>query len=503
MVLKEGYKQMAKNVDVIIAGSGAAGLYGALNLPHDMKVLVLSKKELTLCNSSLAQGGIAGVYKPVDDDNIELHRRDTFIAGKNKNDPKAVDILVRHAAHEIEALIKAGVDFDRKEDGELDRTLEGGHSRRRIFHHKDATGAEIVKKLLAKVQELDNVTIKEKAMMAGLKRTKTGFSVNVLSLPDSYETWNCHFLILATGGIGRIYAFTTNSAIATGDGIAFAKKIGAEISHLSWIQFHPTAFNDHKTRECFLVSESVRGEGAYLLNCNHERFMQNYDDRLELAPRDVVSDAIMKESHKTHSDNFYLDIRYKGEDYLKKRFPMIYENLLERGYDMAKDYIPVYPCQHYLMGGIKVDENSETTIPGMYACGECSCTGVHGGNRLASNSLLEALVFSRQAALDIAKKREDAPKDFETADFTVKLPADEVPSGIKTKVRGILQKSYFVEKHVDNAKVGLKEVNELEDLLDNGNFIPDEAYVEDMAAVTCAGIILKEVVNGETPRDFK
>lgn len=489
---------MANKYDVIVVGSGSAGLYGTMNLPSDMKVLVLSKKDLTLCNSSLAQGGIAGVYKPTDDDTTEKHKEDTFIAGKQKNNPETVDILVKQAAHEIDTLIKIGVDFDKNESGELDRTLEGGHSRRRIFHHADATGAEIVKKLLEKVQTLPNVTIKDNSVMCGLKKTSTGFSINVVR-NDVYTAYHCHYLILATGGIGRIYAFTTNSAIATGDGIAFAHNIGAEISHLSWIQFHPTAFNDHKTRECFLVSESVRGEGAYLLNNKKERFMQKYDKRLELAPRDVVSHAIMEESHATNSDNFYIDIRYKGEEYLKHRFPMIYENLLERGYDMSKDYIPIFPCQHYLMGGIKVDRNSETTIKNMYACGECSCTGVHGGNRLASNSLLEALVFSRQAALDIAKKKDSTPKDFEEADFNFAPDAKHIPTGIKTAVRGILQRSYFVEKHLDEAVSGLEKIKELEKTILGGNYIPAEDYVESMAAVVCAKIILQEVVNGETP----
>jgi L-aspartate oxidase len=304
---------------------------------------------------------------------------------------------------------------------------------------------------------------------------------------------------MASGGIGRIYAFTTNSAIATGDGIAFAHDIGAKIEHLSWIQFHPTAFNDHKTRECFLVSESVRGEGAYLLNCNKERFMHNYDERLELAPRDVVSKCIMEESRKTGSDNFYLDIRYKGEDYLKNRFPMIYENLLERGYNMSTDYIPIYPCQHYLMGGIKVDANSESSVKNLYACGECSCTGVHGGNRLASNSLLEALVFSRQAALDIASKRDKAGSCYEDYDFSIAGEKERVPAGIKTRVRSILQESYFVETHMENAKRGLEEILELEKVIDEGDFITDQSFVEDMAAVKCAKIILTEVINGETP----
>ena len=203
--------------------------------------------------------------------------------------------------------------------------------------------------------------------------------------------YNSHFCILATGGIGRVYKYTTNSAIATGDGVTFAYNLGVNIKNLNYIQFHPTAFNNKETRECFLISEAVRGEGAYLRNFEGERFMKDYDNRLELAPRDVVSHSIILETKKTGSDKFYLDITHKDGEFLKKRFPMIYKNLLEQGFDLTKDQIPIYPCQHYLMGGIEVNGDSKTVVDGLYACGECSCTGVHGNNRLASNSLLEAL----------------------------------------------------------------------------------------------------------------
>ena len=213
----------------------------------------------------------------------------------------------------IDSLLKLGADFDRKPDGSLHRTLEGGHCRHRIFHHKDTTGEEIVRTLMRKVKTLPNVTILESAMMVGLQKTSTGFSVNVRK-DDAFTIYNSHFVLLATGGIGRMYAYTTNSKIATGDGIAFAHDLGAKILNLHLIQFHPTAFNDHHTRECFLISEAVRGEGAYLLNCNKERFMDRYDERLELAPRDVVSHAIIEEKIRTGSDNFFLDISYKDSD---------------------------------------------------------------------------------------------------------------------------------------------------------------------------------------------
>uniref|UniRef100_UPI00260045B8 FAD-binding protein n=1 Tax=Ruminococcus sp. TaxID=41978 RepID=UPI00260045B8 len=286
---------MSKNYDVIIAGCGAAGLYAAINLPSELNILILCKRDLPLCNSSLAQGGIAGVYNSPGD-NIQYHQNDTLIAGSFKNNVEAVHTLVSEAAQDIEHIIKLGVEFDKNPDGTYHRTLEGGHSHHRIFHHADATGKEITSTLLENVQQLSNVTIMENTMMCSVKQTKTGYSALLKLADDSYETCNCHFMIMATGGIGRVYQFTTNSAIATGDGITFAYEMGAKIKNLSYVQFHPTAFNNRATRECFLISEAVRGEGAYLLNCHKERFMHNYDERLELAPRDVVSHAIILES---------------------------------------------------------------------------------------------------------------------------------------------------------------------------------------------------------------
>jgi L-aspartate oxidase len=417
-----------------------------------------------------------------------------MVAGGFQNNPETVHLLTTHAAHEIETILQFGVDFDRTADGELHRTLEGGHSRHRIFHHKDATGAEILDKLIKKVKTLPNVTILEYAMMVDMKKTDTGFSVNVLQEGNTTE-YNSHFMLLATGGIGRVYGFTTNSKIATGDGIAFAYENGAEIRNLHLIQFHPTAFNNHHTRECFLVSEAVRGEGAHLLNCHKERFMDRYDDRLELAPRDVVSHAIIMESRATNSDEFYLDISHKDPEFVRNRFPMIYENVLEQGYDMTKEPIPIFPCQHYLMGGIQVDCNSETTVPNLYAAGECSHTGVHGNNRLASNSLLEALVFSRQAALDIAKKLPEAPKTYTDGNFTAPTAPQKLPKGLRTEIRKIMQENYFVIPNKEKLPEGLKRITEIREQLLHGNYEMNADYVEAKSLATVAYIILNEVLN--------
>ena len=450
------------NYDVIIAGGGAAGLYAAINLPSE--------------------------------DKTSLHENDTYIAGGFQNNHKTVHMLVEEAAQDIARIIELGVEFDRKEDGDYHRTLEGGHSRRRIFHHKDATGREIADKLLAYVQTLPNVDIRENTLLCDVKKTNTGFSALTLH-EGQYETHNSHFFIMATGGIGRVYDFTTNSAIATGDGIMFAYHLGAMIRGLSLIQFHPTAFNNRHTRECFLISEAVRGEGAYLLNCDGERFMQRYDDRLELAPRDVVSNAIVLESRRTGSDEFYLDITHKDPEFIRNRFPMIYQNLLDQGYDMTRDRIPIYPCQHYLMGGIAVNSDSRTRVPGLYACGECSNTGVHGNNRLASNSLLEALVFSRHAAQDIAKKMAHlAEKRFTEAEFDLHRDAPPVPHGIRTQLRHILQESYFVKPDAQKIQENFSRVCEILNDLDDGNYQINSDYVEARSTATIAFLILNEAL---------
>lgn len=483
---------MQKNYDIIIAGTGAAGLYTAINLPSDMKILLLSKRELKLCNSALAQGGIAGVYNSPED-NIQFHQNDTMIAGGFKNNTETVHILVSEAADNINKLIDMGVDFDKTPDGELHRTLEGGHSRHRIFHHKDATGFEIVSKLLDKVKSMANVDIMENTYMSALKKTSTGFAADTWKNGER-QSFNSHFVMLATGGIGRVYEFTTNSAIATGDGITFAYEMGADIKNLSLVQFHPTAFNNKNTRECFLISEAVRGEGAYLLNKNGERFMHNYDDRLELAPRDVVSHAIILESRKTGSADFYLDISEKDSEFLKDRFPMIYKNLLEQGFDLTKDKIPVFPCQHYLMGGINVDSYARTAIENLYAAGECAHTGVHGNNRLASNSLLEALVFSRRAAQDIAEKRMSIPDGFEDYVFEEQTGAVPIPHGFRTEIRHIMQSSYFVIPDKKAAVEGFERVKEIKKELTDNNYIINPDYIEAKSLATVAYLILKEVI---------
>lgn len=479
--------------DVIIIGSGVSGMYCALNLNRALKILMISKKELTLCNSALAQGGVAAVMNPKDDD-YSLHIRDTLIAGGYKNDMNNLKILVEQGPTDVKNLIKYGVDFDRNEDGSVNLTLEGGHSRHRIAHHKDSTGFEIVTSLIDQVIKLKNLTIMENSHLLGLEKTNDNFYLDIFK-SGKHHYYTTKAVVLATGGIGRVYDFTTNSAIATGDGIQFAYNLGAKIKHLSYVQFHPTAFADRKNRECFLVSEAVRGEGAYLLNGNKERFMQKYEpERKELAPRDVVSKCMMKEQEAIGSDEFWLDISYKDPEFVKNRFPMIYERVLQKGYDMTKEPIPIYPCQHYLMGGIDVDGNGCTTVKGLYAAGECAHTGVHGMNRLASNSLLEALVFSRLIAEQI-NLTTPAEKDYEPIESGFRNPnGEELPAGLRTEIRHIMQKAYFVVPNYEEAEKGLKRVTEIKEMLDNGNYALTPDFIEAKSVATVAYIILGEVV---------
>lgn len=484
--------RLEKVYDVLIVGSGVAGLYAALNFPPEVKILMLSKKERHQSNSSLAQGGVACVLS-FENDSFDLHIEDTLIAGGRANDLDAVTQLVHEGPNDVRKTIEYGVDYDRDENGNLIKTLEGGHSRRRIVHHKDTSGKELVDKLVLAVEKLPNVTVADETMVTSLTRVKNGFRAEIMS-GDEFKTVYAGYCLLATGGIGRVYKYTTNPSVATGDGIRFAYEMGASIKNLSYVQFHPTAFNGND-REQFLISEAVRGEGAYLLNCNKERFMDRYDSRLELAPRDVVSRAVIMESRRVGSNEFYLDIRYKGEEYLKKRFPGIYEGCLLHGVDISKDLIPVFPCQHYLMGGIEVDLNSRTTLPRLYAAGECSCTGVHGKNRLASNSLLEALVFGRKAA-------EDIMRCINAGFFPVTVPESEpetehsgapLPKGIRTEIREIMQKAYFVIPDEGAIHEGKKRVEAILTRLKNGKFAVNHDYCEAASLATVAYIILSEV----------
>ena len=484
---------MNKEYDVLIVGSGAAGLYAALQFPENVSVLLISKRELTLSNSSLAQGGVAAVLDK-SNDNFKLHIADTLIAGKYKNNLKAIEVLVSEGPKDVLRLKEMGVAFDLDSDGKLQMTLEAGHSRHRIVHHKDSTGRAIVDVRIEQVQTHPNIDICDHTLLYKLESNGRGFEAGMLMADGSSPVAAVHYCIMASGGIGRVYPYTTNSAIATGDGITLAYMLGATIRHLSWIQFHPTAFAAENDRERFLISEAVRGEGAVLLNCDGERFAFKYDERGELAPRDVVSNAIMLESRAKGNEKFYLDITHKDPDFVRQRFPMIYEKCLEENIDITKQWIPVFPCQHYLMGGIDVDLHARTSVDRLYAAGECSHTGVHGANRLASNSLLEALVFSRRAADDIIRKlktENNAP--FEHITDHDDLSGSKMPHGYRTEIRQIMQDCHFVIPKPENVPAGLKRAREILHEILNGGYEINQDFVEARSLATVASIVLEEV----------
>jgi len=381
--------------DVIIVGSGIAGVYTALEIPESYDVAIITKETIDISNSVLAQGGIAVSLDK--EDSPELHFKDTIYAGAGLCDEKSVWVLVNEAADNIKALCKFGVNFDKKSRNELSLTREGAHSKNRIIHAGDTTGKEVCDKLISVVRTRNNVKIKERTFAIDLL-TVDNCCKGIVSYDEDkqeYVLYASNIVICATGGFGQLYTNTTNPDVATGDGLALAYRAGAELMDLEFIQFHPTVLY-HPNNKSFLISEAVRGEGALLKNIKGERFMPRYHELCELAPRDIVSRAIFEEMKITQSDHVYLDITFKGRDYLEQRFPNIYKTCLSYNIDISKEYIPVAPAEHYCMGGIKTDVFGRTKIEGFYACGEAACNGIHGANRLASNSLLEGLVFGHK-----------------------------------------------------------------------------------------------------------
>lgn len=386
--------------DVLIIGAGLAGLYVALNLDENLDVLVLSKSTMTQSNSLLAQGGIAACLN--DNDSFSSHIQDTLKAGSNINVVDAVQTLVTNAPQAIENLIDYGVDFDKDASGNLLSTLEGGHSKKRVLHaNGDATGKIIMDALLNHVKNQKNLSFLENTMAIELIKYNNQIIGAVIIKDHEMMLIHAKSIIIASGGIGALFEKTTNESFATGDGIALANKVNAKLNNLCFIQFHPTAYHSNNEDRTFLISEAVRGEGAYLLNNKQERFMPNYHEDAELAPRDVVSQSIISEMKSTDSDYVYLDIRHKEEDFLKNRFPTIFNYLKADGINMSKDLIKVSPVAHYFVGGISTDLYGQTNINYLYACGEVASTGVHGANRLASNSLLECIVFGKRIASHI------------------------------------------------------------------------------------------------------
>ena len=440
---------MKMEADVVIVGTGAAGLFSALNLPGDKKIIMITKSDLESSDSFLAQGGISVLR---DDEDYDSYFEDTMRAGHYENRKESVDIMIRGSRDVIDKLVGFGVEFEHEqaEDGEFLYTREGAHSKPRILYHKDITGKEITSRLLEQVKRLENVMLYEYTAMTDII-VENGACVGILAErvksdgqaatdPEAADLRECHaedgilrgedarrerekaeapgedtcgeqieicagYTIFATGGIGGQYTHSTNFPHLTGDAIEISKKHGIRLEHLDYVQFHPTTLYSKKPGRRFLISESVRGEGAVLYNKKKERFVD------ELLPRDVVAAAIREQMEKDGTDFVYLSMEHIEKETILRHFPNIYLRCLEEGYDVLKECIPVVPAQHYFMGGVWVDSDSRTSMPRLFAVGETSCNGVHGANRLASNSLLESLVFAKRAAMKIREEMECRRRD--------------------------------------------------------------------------------------------
>ncbi|MHA3964396.1 MAG: L-aspartate oxidase [Candidatus Thorarchaeota archaeon SMTZ1-45] len=385
--------------DFLVIGSGLSGQLFSLKASQYGTVNIVTKDRLTESATIRAQGGIAAVVSA--EDSIELHVEDTIRVGDGLCHRDVVEQIVKAGPERIRELVDLGVDFCGEEStGDYELGLEGGHSKRRVLHVKDHTGEDIELALAKQLEGHDNITIYENHMAVNLfARNNRVYGAYILDLnTNEVERFVAKTVILATGGAGRVFLYTSNPDVATGDGIAMAFRAGATVMNLEMVQFHPTLLYHHKIRS-FLISEALRGEGAQLLGPDGKRFMNNYHEDAELAPRDVVARAIDTELKKTGADHVWLDISFKDPKYIKDRFPHIYETCLEAGIDITKSPIPVVPAAHYFMGGVKADINGRTDVLGLYAIGETACTGFHGANRLASNSLLEAAVLAHNASV--------------------------------------------------------------------------------------------------------
>lgn len=457
---------MKLETDYLILGSGIAGLTVAIKLAQqfsDRKVLIVTKSNEDESNTKYAQGGIAVVMDGVSDD-FEKHIQDTLVCGDGLCNQSVVEMVVKEGPKRLAELIEWGTQFDVNDTGNLDLAKEGGHSNSRVVHYKDQTGREIERAILAKAHQQSNIEILDFHLATDLI-TENNICHGVWVLEEKSNeiiTIHSRFTILATGGIGQVYQQTTNAKIATGDGIAMAIRAKAKLSDMEFIQFHPTALYAPNSASTFLISEAVRGFGAYLRTKNGRRFMLDYDVRGELASRDIVSRSIETELKNSGDDCVYLDCTHLDVIEFQKHFPTIYQNCLLEGIDVAKDWIPVIPTQHYLCGGINVDLNGVTSINRLLACGECSRTGLHGANRLASNSLLEALVYAHQIFKFLRET------DSEIKSFSPKVkhhfrgkgkPIDsEFVSTLKEKLQNLLQQNAGIVRHDIDLKNTLKQL---------------------------------------------
>ncbi|HMT08733.1 MAG TPA: L-aspartate oxidase [Pyrinomonadaceae bacterium] len=488
---------MSLETDFIVIGSGVAGLRAAIELASvGARVTVLTKDKASESNTEYAQGGVAVVLS--EDDNAELHEGDTLVAGAGLCDEQAVETLVTEGTKYIKQLIDWGTEFDR-EGGELLMGQEAAHSRRRILHaHGDSTGAEFVRSLIARAGREKTINLTPFANTESLI-VKDGRCVGVRFLDPILRAPReiyANAVIMCTGGAGQLYLHTTNPPVATGDGMAMAYFAGAEMADMEFVQFHPTALNIENAPR-FLLTEAMRGEGGQLKNKYGERFMPRYDERMELAPRDIVSRSIVAEMRRTGTRTVYLDMTTMDEDFLKHRFPKIYDVCNSYGLNIAKDLLPVSPASHYCMGGIRTDLHGRSTLPGLYAAGEVTCTGVHGANRLASNSLLEGLVYGARAgaaaAEDSPKSNVQSPKTSDLGHWTLDLGLPSaVSTAVKKRVKRVMWERVGILRDKDGLVRALKEFDQIA----SGNLSTSSRNFVTLAKLVAAGALWREESRG-------
>jgi len=480
--------------DVVVIGAGIAGLYTALHIDDKHSCCILTKEDAEVSNSWLAQGGIAAAIS-LDDAPI-YHFEDTIVAGAGLCDENAVRVLVSEGPSDIRSLVEMQVPFDLDSEGDLDITREGGHRRRRIVHAGgDATGRETVKALAHLVSLKQNVTFMPHNFCVDILTDDSGAVTGcaVLDKTDTLYIIDTPNVVLATGGIGQIYKISTNPSVATGDGLAAAVRAGARLKDMEFIQFHPTGlWSDKHENRAFLISESVRGEGGLLKNKQGERFMVGQHELNELAPRDIVARAITRELIKSGETHVYVDITAQPRDYLEHRFPTIFTECLRRGIDISQAWIPVCPVQHYLIGGIRTDLQARTGVEGLYACGEAASTGVHGANRLASNSMLECLVFGRRAAAHINGRLATMSGIVPSAlPHVEKRPVEKRDfAALRAEIQQLMNDHGSVLRTEKGLTATLARISEIQQALD-GSFYPGREYIETLNIATLAVDILK------------
>jgi L-aspartate oxidase len=483
-------KSTVEKFDIIIVGSGIAGLISAYYIPPQFKVGLFTKDKIEESNTYYAQGGIAVALAP--DDSSELHFRDTILAGADFNEEKIVRIVVEEGIERVRDLIKLGVNFDKKNG--LSFTQEAAHSRRRIIHaHGDATGYEVACTLIKIIKDKENIRLFDNHMLIDiLTHDNQAYGCVFLnSKTNEISIYLSSYIILATGGAGQLYLHTTNPLIATGDGIVSAFRAGARIMDLEFFQFHPTVLKIDAPQR-FLISEAVRGEGGRLINSYGERFMFNYHPLGELAPRDIVTRAIYFEILETQKD-VYLDLRPIGENRIKRRFPNIYKKCLEYGIDITKDLVPISPAAHYFMGGIETDEYGRTSIRNLYACGEVACTGLHGANRLASNSLLEGLVFGKRCVDAILNDNPSLILEHEENINFKEVENDELLKEKIQKLKTLMWDKVGIIREESKLKEGEKEIIDLMEEI-KGIYMKNRSFFEYKNMLTLSLLMIKSVI---------